>query len=369
MQASLPPFSCSHTPEMPEFLAQIGCSLLVSTYQAGKVIVISSDGEKLVQLPRTFDTPMGLALHGAHLAVAAKHEIIFLVNEPRLAGNYPKKPNHYDGLFVPRSAYFCGALNIHDMAFGAEGLVGVNTLFSCLFRLDSDHSFVPLWKPSFISNLVSEDRCHLNGLTLVDGHPKYVTALGQSDQFQGWRADKLQGGILMDVPTGEILLRGLAMPHSPRVIDGQLYLLLSASGEIVKADLAGGKYEVVNRVFGFVRGMAHLGDYLFVGSSHLRKSHTFGDLSLAREGRTVCGITVVHRPSGAVVGQLRYVNSCEEIYDVAVLPGLRRPGILGTSDPVFRGALSTPEATYWGEEKDRSAQAPLSLKTNFAKLD
>ena len=333
--------------------------MLVSTYQAGKVIVISSDGEKLVQLPRSFDTPMGMALHGNHLAVAAKHEIIFLVNEPRLAGNYPKKPNYYDGLFIPRSAYYCGSLNLHDMAFGADGLVAVNTLFSCLMRLDPDFSFVPIWKPSFISEMAGEDRCHLNGMALQDARPKYVTALGESNTFQGWRANKLHGGILVDVPSGEIILRGLKMPHSPRLIDGNLYLLCSASGEILKVDAAKSTCDVVNRVFGFVRGLDHFGDYLFVGSSHLRKSHTFGDLPLVQGGATVCGITVFHRTTGALVGQIRYVNSCEEIYDVTVLPGLRRPGILGTSDPVFRRALSTPEATYWGEAHEPSVPGPV----------
>lgn len=350
MVTSQPPFTCSHTPEFPELLAQLGCSLLVSTYQAGKVIVISSDGEKLAQLPRTFDTPMGMALSGSQLAVAAQNEIVFLANEPRLAPSYPKKPGHYDGLFVPRSAHFCGPLRVHDMAFGQDGLVAVNTLFSCLMRLDAAYSFVPVWQPSFITDLASEDRCHLNGLALQDGQPKYVTALGSTNQFQGWRADKLTGGILMDVPSGEIILRGLAMPHSPRLINGELYLLVSAAGEIVKVDPLRGTREVVTRIPGFLRGFACLGDYLFVGSSHLRKTHTFGDLAMAREGGTVCGVTVVHLPTGAIVSQLRYLNSCEEIYDVLVLPGLRRPGILGLADPMYRRALSTPGTTYWGEE-------------------
>ena len=163
----------------------------------------------------------------------------------------------------------------------------------------------------------------------------------------------------MDVPSGDIVLRGLAMPHSPRLINGELYLLVSAAGEIVKVDIARGTSEVVTRIFGFLRGMAHHGDYLFVGSSHLRKTHTFGDLGLAREGKTICGVTVVHLPTGAVVGQLRYLNTCEEIYDVLVLPDLIRPGILGVSDPIYRRALSTPEATYWGEESGGPRSTPM----------
>ena len=121
MRANLPPFSCNHTPEFPELLADLDCSLLISTYQAGKVILISSDGEKLSQLPRAFDTPMGVAVDGSRLAVATKHEMVLLVNEPRLAWNYPNKPNWYDALFVPRSIHFCGQLDIHDIAWGKMG--------------------------------------------------------------------------------------------------------------------------------------------------------------------------------------------------------------------------------------------------------
>jgi uncharacterized protein (TIGR03032 family) len=346
------PFSCRHTPELPELIAELGCSLVLSTYQAGKLIVLSSDGERLIQLPRTFDTPMGLALDGSRLAVATKNEIVLLADESRLAASYPKQPGRYDALFIPRSVHFCGQLMVHDMVWTEQGLLGVNTLFSCLFRLDPDFSFAPMWTPPFISELAPEDRCHLNGLAVVDGAARYATALGQTDTAGGWREHKERGGILLDVESGETILRELPMPHSPRVYDGDLYLLLSATGEVVKVDVERGEFEVVHRIDGFVRGMARIGDYLFVTSSRLRKSHTFGDLPLAQEGRAFCGITVLHLPTGAKVGELRYLRSCEEIYDLQVLPGLRRPGILGLADTTHRRALSLPDQTFWGQEGD-----------------
>ena len=350
--ASLPPFSCTATPQVIELLAQLDCSLVVSTYQAGKVILISSDGERLIQLPRTFDNPMGLAVDGGDMAVATRHEVVFLADDPRLAAAYPNQPGTYDALYVPRSVNYCGQLNIHDIAWGADGLVGVNTLFSCLFRLDPEYSFVPTWRPPFITELASEDRCHLNGMALVDGAPRYVTALGDTNTVQGWRENKLDAGILMDVTTNEILLRGLSMPHSPRIFDGELYLLLSATGTLVKVDLDSGRYDVINKIDAFVRGLSRHGDYLFIGCSHLRKTHTFGDLLLA-SAPLFCGVMVLHLPTGAIVGQIKYENSCEEIYDVQVLPGLRRPGILGTAGPIFRRALSTPDASFWGQENDK----------------
>ncbi len=350
MDASLPPFSCTYTPAVAELLGQLGCSLALTTYQAGKVLLVSSDGEKLTQLPRSFDTPMGLAFDGTRLAVACKHEVTLLVNDARLGWAYPRKPQHYDAFFVPRSSQYCGQLNIHDIAFTPGGnVVGVNTLFSCLFELDAQFSFRPVWQPPFISSLAPEDRCHLNGMAMVEGRPKYVTAQGTGDTAQSWRPDKLSGGVVVDVESNEIVLSGLAMPHSPRVWDGQLYLLLSGTGELVKADPAQGTYEVITRIPAFIRGMARLGDYLFIGCSMLRKTHTFGDLPLAKDPNVHCGMAVVHLPTGAFIGSLRYINSCEEIYDVQVLPGIRRPGILGTESAHYKEALSLPDSTYWGQ--------------------
>lgn len=349
MDAAKPPFSCIYSPQLAELIVQLGCSLALSTYQAGKVLLVSSDGEKLTQLPRTFDTPMGMVYDAPRLAVACKHEVMLLTNDPRLGWAYPRKPKHYDAFFVPRSSHYCGQLNIHDIAFAPNGnVVGVNTLFSCLFELDEQFSFRPVWQPPFISELAPEDRCHLNGLALVEGKPKYVTALGTANSAGGWRTDKLSGGILMDVETNEIILRDLPMPHSPRVLDGELYVLLSATGEMAKVDVAKGRYEVVCQIPSFIRGFARYGDYVFIGCSRLRKTHTFGDLPLAKNPDVYCGAAVVHLPTGALVGNLRYVNSCEEIYDVQVLPGIRRPGILGIAAPHYKEALSLPETTYWG---------------------
>lgn len=290
------------------------------------------------------------------MAVATKHALVLLANDPRLAPAYPRQPGTYDALYVPRSVHHVGALAVHDMVFTDHGLVGVNTLFSCLFQLDPRHSFRPVWKPPFVSELVPEDRCHLNGIAAVGSEIRYATALGRTDAAGEWRPGKERGGVLMHVPSGEVLLDGLAMPHSPRVYDGILHLLLSSTGELVAVDLAGGgsRYEVVNRVPGFARGMARAGDYLFVATSLIRKQHTFGDLRIAGRRDLVCGITILHLPSGAIVGDLRYVRSCEEIYDVQFLPGVIRPGLLGLHDETHLRALSTPDQTFWGAEREKN---------------
>lgn len=346
----LPPFSCTYSPNIPELLWQLRCTLVISTYQAGKVIFLSATSlDDLIQLPRSFQKPMGLAVSAARLAVATREEVVVLANAPALAADYPRQPRQYDGLYMPRAIYFTGEVDIHDLAWGEGGLWAVNTRFSCLCLVDDEFSFRPQWRPPFISALAPDDRCHLNGMAMVDGRPQYVTALGDTDTAEGWRPSKATGGILMHVPSGEIILRDLPMPHSPRVYDQQLYLLLSATGELVCVDPQKGTYDTVTRLPGFVRGLTRYGDYLFVGLSRLRqKTSAFRDLPIAKES-VFCGIVVVYLPRGHIVGHIRYETSCEEIYDVQVLPGLRRPGLVSPGQSVHRLALATPEYGFWAD--------------------
>jgi uncharacterized protein (TIGR03032 family) len=365
------PFSCTYTAGIPDLLAALNCSLVVSTYQAGKVIVLSAelqDGQYgLVQLPRNFDKPMGLAvdartdgndntpaISGVRLAVATREEVVVLASAPMLTQGYPPAPGRYDTLFAPRTIYYCGELDLHDMAWDGDTLWAVNTRFSCLCHIDTHYSFTPKWAPAFVSDLTPDDRCHLNGLALVDGKPEYVTALGATDGPEAWREDKINGGILVHVPSNEIVLCGLPMPHSPRVYDGGLYMLNSATGELVRVDPEAGILETVVRVPGFVRGLARHGDYLFVGMSKLRRGRPLGDISLAGQD-LFSGVALVHLPSSNLAGFIRYLSDCEEIYDVQVLPDMIRPGIIGLDTPLYRQALATPPYGFWSIPPENEA--------------
>lgn len=359
MTQALAPFSCSYTREVPDILHQLHCSLALTSYQAGKVLLISPNGENLTQLARTFNKPMGMAVYDTRMAVATKYEVIILENAPVLARTYPKKPDHYDALFVPRASFYTGTVDLHDMAFVGETLWAVNTLFSCLCHVEARYSFTPVWQPPFVSALVPEDRCHLNGLVMQDGQPQYVTALGATDTRKAWRDDRLGGGVIVHVPSGEVVLSGLAMPHSPRLYDGKLYFTLAATGDFCCADPAAGTYEVITRVPGFARGVARLGDYVFIGHSRLRKKHMFGDLPLV-DTPHYAGVVVLHLPSGNVAGGIRYHTTCEEIYDVHVLAGIQRPGILGVMDETHRLGLHIPHGGYWSKPEDEDVAGALS---------
>lgn len=328
---------------------QLGCTLVLSTYQAGKLVFLSAkDDQSLVQLPRNFEKAMGVAVHGDDMLLATRDEVLVLKNSPELARHYPRKPATYDALFMPRAVYFTGQVDIHDIDWGKDKRIfAVNTSFSCLIEVDTDYSWKPYWQPPFISHLASEDRCHLNGMAMENGLPRYVTAFSEGDTPQSWRPTVTQSGILMDVPSNEVVVRGLGMPHSPRLWQEGLFVLLSAKGQLVRIDPANGKVDVVSQLKGFVRGLARIGDYAFVGLSRLRKnSSTFAQLEIAKDADR-SGIIIVHLPTGAIVGEIIYETSVDEIYDIQVLPEMTRPNILNTLTRDFKMGLDIPGATYW----------------------
>ena len=204
VQSEIPPapapveFRYSQTEAFPAVLRQLGASLVITTYQANKVLVARAMGEGLSMLVRTFERPMGLAVNDRRLALGCRNDVWEFRNAPDIARRIEPAGAH-DACYLPRSSHVTGDIGVHELAWAGEELWLVNTRFSCLCTLDSAYSFVPRWRPPFITALAAEDRCHLNGLAVVDGRPTYVTALGESDAANGWRANKPHGGCLMEV--------------------------------------------------------------------------------------------------------------------------------------------------------------------------
>ena len=346
------PFECQYTPQFAELLHDLKISLVISTYQAGKVIILSAvEQDKLIQLPRNFDLAMGMAIKNDKMAITTYNEVIVLKKSIELAHSYPQKKNVYDGIFIPQATYYTGNIRMHDLAFIENNkLVGVNTLFSCLSYIDDNYHFTPFWKPNFISQIAPQDRCHLNGIAIENDKIKYVSALGKTDKPHAWRENKIQGGIVMEYPSGKIIADNLGMPHSPRIYDNELYLLNSAQGELIKINPETGNYDVITELGGFARGMAKYGDYLFIGVSKLRhNSKEFSDLPIAET--SYAGVIAVYLPYGNIVGNFKYTTSVDEIYDVKILENLIRPSILSHNSNIHRLALNTPEFSTWAINK------------------
>lgn len=331
------------------WLYEQNLSLAFTTYQAGKVFFIGLQPDKRLSVfERTFDRCMGLYSQGSSLYMSSLYQLWRLENtlEPG------QVHNGYDALYLPQVGYITGDLDIHDIAMGyspesdkAHKLVFVNTLFSCLATVSETHSFVPVWRPPFISKLAAEDRCHLNGLAMRSGKPKYVTAVSQSDVGEGWRDKRTNGGCVIDVESNEIVLAGLSMPHSPRWYRDKLWLLNSGTGEFGYVDLERGVFEPVAFCPGYQRGLAFHSDFAVVGISQPRHNKTFSGLPLdeklqAKQAEPRCGLLVIDLRSGDVVHSLRLEGVVLELYDVVALPGVRRPMAIGFKSDEIRRLLT-----------------------------
>ncbi|MEO1200534.1 MAG: TIGR03032 family protein [Pseudomonadota bacterium] len=328
--------------QFESWMKDTGASFVISTYQAGAVLVIGPPTEtgKLWLHMRAIERPMGIACSSERLIVASLNQVVTFIN-PREDADAATEP-----LFVPQLAHFTGDLDIHDLAIGADGQpVFVNTLFSCLATTSPTHSFRPIWTPPFISRLAAEDRCHLNGLAMRDGKPAYVTAVAQTDIVDGWRDRRRDGGLVMDVETNEIVAAGLSMPHSPRLYRDQLYVLNAGTGEFGTIDLASGRFEPIAFCPGYARGLSFLGDYAIVGLSELRDTKTFHNLELSerldKQGVAArCGVQVIDLRTGDVVHWLTAKGIIQELFDVAVLPNARKPSLIGFKSDEIRRVIS-----------------------------
>jgi uncharacterized protein (TIGR03032 family) len=310
-------------------LRRLRASLLVTTYQAGKLVVVSAgDGEGPASVDlayHNFQRAMGVAVAPERLAVGAHGQIWTLGSAPEVARGYDAaKP--YDAAYLARTSHLTGEVHIHEVAWSGAECWFVNTAFSCVCTIDDRHSFIPRWKPPFITDYAAEDRCHLNGFAFADGRPRYVTVLGMTDTQGGWRENKISGGALLDVPSGEPVIRGLTMPHSPRIdSSGQLFLLNSGLGHLVVADPSRGTIETVVSLPGYTRGLAIHGGIAFIGLSLVRETATFGGVPIAKEPSSLrCGVAAVELATGRTIAYLQFHTGIEEIFDVQVLPGIRR---------------------------------------------
>jgi uncharacterized protein (TIGR03032 family) len=343
------------SPGFVQLLEVTACTLAVTVYLQGRVVLVSADAGQLVIHACAYERPMGLAVREENgaltMAVATFQEVAILKDEPLLAANLPGSERQYQHLLVPRAVMFSGDIDAHDMVWLGNRLYAANTRFSCISEIETGHSFLPVWQPPFVSQIVPEDRCHLNGLAATEDRIAYVTALGQSDTARGWGAGRASGGLLLKVPSGDAVLNGLSMPHSPRLFDDVLYVLESGQGRVLQVDPVQRKARQLAELPGFTRGLDCYGDILFVGLSKIRESAKIKLPIGERHENLNCGIAAVHRASGQVLGWMRFGDNYTEIFDVKVLPRFRRGGMLSVLDDGHRRALVLPGRAFWAGER------------------
>lgn len=367
-------FQCSR--HFLAWLYEARVSLAFTTYQTNRLFLIGlkEDG-RLSAFERHFEHPMGLWTDGERMLMGTRWQIWELADALPQGEQY----RGYDRVYVPRHAHTTGHVDSHDVVLDAEQrIVFVNTLYSCLAEISERYSFKPIWKPSFISKLAPEDRCHLNGLALADGRAAYVTAVSRSDAVAGWRDRRHSGGCVIDVEDDEIVLGNLSMPHSPRIYGDRLWLLNSGTGELGWVDQRAGHFEPVAFCPGYLRGLAFHGHYAIVGLSKPRRERAFSGLELderlrQKDTEARCGLWVIDLASGDVAHWMQIEGVVVELYDVAVLPATRQPMAVGfktdeierlitiehNHGPVF-SALATGEAQ--APQSSHPEPAPMARK-------
>lgn len=330
--ANRPTTKISFSPGMPDWLLREQLSLAFTSYQTGRLILAGvGPDERMAFNEQDYTRAMGLHYAAGELHVASLFQIWRLANLLK-PGEFANRA--HDCVLVPRTAHSTGYVDAHELGVDADGdVLFVSSRFSCLATLDDRFSFRPVWKPRFVSALTPDDRCHLNGLAMHEGKARYATAVASTDTAEGWRAHRADGGVVIDVASGEIVTDRLSMPHSPRVHDGRLWVLDSGRGALATVDLGSGAITPVAFCRGFLRGMAMIGGFA-VACISLPRGEGFGGLPLQseldRRGlEPWCALLVIDLARGEVIESIRFESEVEELFDVAILPGIRNPTSIG----------------------------------------
>lgn len=333
--------SCSRG--LSGWLAANRISLAISSYQSGRLYLVGSDRQGRVSFfERIFERAMGVVGNAQRIYLGGLYQLWRFENILR-----PNEVIHqqFDKCYVPRNAQTIGDLDIHELGIRKNGkVVFVNTKYSCLAELSQTHSFKAIWKPDFISKLAPEDRCHLNGLAMVDGEPRYVTAVCRSDTVDGWRDRRHDGGVVIDITTNEIVCEGLSMPHSPRWANGKLWVLNAGTGHLGWVDFETKKFVPLAFVPGFARGLSIIGNVAAVGLSKPRNQR-FEGLQLdeelrKRDAEPWCGVQIISLANGDVTNWIRFEGDISEIFDLCFLPNVRNPMVVGLRTPEIRELIT-----------------------------
>jgi uncharacterized protein (TIGR03032 family) len=317
-----------YSPGLEGWLAAERVSLAFAIPPAKLFFIGLEPSGRLSAFERTFSKCMGLAAAGTNtIYLGTRYQIWRLEHAPA--------QDDFDRRFVPRRVWTTGYVNCHDVAVKGDGApLMVNTRFGCLAEVSDRYSFVPTWWPPFQSRRVQGDCCHLNGVAMSQGEPAYVTSVSATGELDSWRSLRTGGGVVTDVATGEIVCRGLSMPHSPRLYRGDLWLTNSGTGELGRVDLSSGRFEPVAFAPGFLRGLTFVGDYAVVGSSKFRDGGLYSGMPLderlaqANAGPKL-GLFIVDLRTGQIAEWLLVEGPMYELFDVIALPGVRRPMALG----------------------------------------
>jgi len=363
-------FSSTATDNFAKILKALNISLAVTSYQSARLILVLSDGETIDTNLKAFPRPMGIYADENHITLGTFNQVLEFKRADDIlesikngsldnTGNFSTKVlekdkekmqelkeqrdeeiaevRKADALYLPRASLTTGMINIHDIAWGDEGLWVVNSTFSCPSTLSPDNSFVARWKPKFISKLVPEDRCHLNGMAMLNGKPKYVTTFNMEDSRDSWSEGRIDYGTLIDIDTDEILIEGMIMPHSPKVYKGEVYVCESGLGVVWRYNPITKEKAQVVKLQGFTRGLYFYGGVMFVGLSQVRASEikTPSPISTMYD-ETYAGVWMINLEDNTEIGHIKFDGDVDQIYDIAIIPDSTMPELLNVNSSLTR---------------------------------
>ncbi len=352
------PIDIAHSSDFAAWLKERRAAIALSTGVAGRLVMLGLDKNGAVSVfLRRFDAAHGLHAAGQTLLMATGYQIWRLENT---VGPGQDADGH-DRLYAPRLAYTIGDVKTGDVAFAADGTVlFANTQFNCIAAASAEYNFIPIWRPPFISRLTPEDRCHLTGFALEDGLIRYVAMAAASDQAGAWAPRLGDGGLVIDAATDATLATGLAMPCSPRLENGRLWLNEGVSGMFGFVRLDDGTFEEVAFCPGFLSGLDFIDGFAVVATSVTRGGRSPAGLPLERNlhdyrATAQTAVCVVDLGTGEVAHWLR-LEGFSEIRDVAVLRDTVRPAALGLIGQDVRRVLSIgPDRSQRQQQRNDAA--------------
>jgi uncharacterized protein (TIGR03032 family) len=358
------PLAVSHSDGFGRWLSDHDLSIAFTTAPEGRIVFAGLAPNGAVSLfERPFDAASALWARGDTLLTATDYQVWRFDN----ALSEGEVADGYDRLYVPQAAYTTGDVGAGDLALARNGaIVFASRLFNCLAVASEAFSFAPLWRPDFISDLVPEDRCHISGLTLVDGAPRVVTVTARVDAAGGWKAAVVGGGAVIDVRTDAVVAEGLSLPAAPRFHRDRLWLLDAGSGWLGYIDPRSRSFERVTFCPGLPRTLALRGDFAvcavapdtgLAGAGAL----PVDDLLSRHAIPPRCAILIVDTSTGVVAEWLQIDGGAGDIPGLALLPGTRRPAAIGLDGSDIRRVLSiAPEAQRRAAPQDDAVPVAAS---------
>jgi uncharacterized protein (TIGR03032 family) len=324
-------------------MSENNCSLFVSSYKQHEVYSLGLTQNNEISIWVTkLARPMGLGFDEKNEKSLYLSNLGHIFRYEEMGPEEDKQFGVFDKNYYPENCNIAGDLDIHDLSASDGEVYYISALFNSIVQPSMSKSFSLFWKPPWISlkegnMLAAEDRCHLNGMCLENGLPRYVTSACRGDFVGTWR-DRTNEGIVYDIWNEEVLCENLWSPHSPRLYQDKLWVLQSGTGELGYIDRENKTF--VPKVFlaGFLRGLSFINNYAVVSSSLDRHDHAFRNLPLGKileeKGLTAkCGLWVVNLTTFNIEHYLEFQEPCTELYEVICIPNTRRPRVYDVNDP------------------------------------